>query len=144
MRKSSKREEEYLEAMYILVKNKGVIRVKDLSRILNVKPASVVEYLDKLASKGLVRYEKYGSITLTKEGLEIAEEIYRRHVALKEFLTLILGVPKDIAEKDACYIEHGIHNETLDRLVKLVEYFKREQKIMDMIKEWRRSIERSK
>jgi len=144
LRKSSKREEEYLEAMYILVKNKGVIRVKDLSRILNVKPASVVEYLDKLASKGLVRYEKYGSITLTKEGLEIAEEIYRRHVALKEFLTLILGVPKDIAEKDACYIEHGIHNETLDRLVKLVEYFKREQKIMDMIKEWRRSIERSK
>lgn len=144
MRKSSKREEEYLEAMYILVKNKGVIRVKDLSRILNVKPASVVEYLDKLASKGLVRYEKYGSITLTKEGLEIAEEIYRRHVALKEFLTLILGVPKDIAEKDACYIEHGIHDETLDRLVKLVEYFKREQKIMDMIKEWRRSIERSK
>ncbi|HIQ02794.1 MAG TPA: metal-dependent transcriptional regulator [Desulfurococcales archaeon] len=130
--------------MYILVKNKGVIRVKDLSRILNVKPASVVEYLDKLASKGLVRYEKYGSITLTKEGLEIAEEIYRRHVALKEFLTLILGVPKDIAEKDACYIEHGIHDETLDRLVKLVEYFKREQKIMDMIKEWRRSIERSK
>jgi len=144
LRKSSKREEEYLEAMYILVKNKGVIRVKDLSRILNVKPASVVEYLDKLASKGLVRYEKYGSITLTKEGLEIAEEIYRRHVALKEFLTLILGVPKDIAEKDACYIEHGIHDETLDRLVKLVEYFKREQKIMDMIKEWRRSIERSK
>ena len=144
MRKSSKREEEYLEAMYILVKNKGVIRVKDLSRILNVKPASVVEYPDKLASKGLVRYEKYGSITLTKEGLEIAEEIYRRHVALKEFLTLILGVPKDIAEKDACYIEHGIHDETLDRLVKLVEYFKKEQKIMNMIKEWKKNIERSR
>lgn len=144
MRKSSKREEEYLEAMYILIKNKGVIRVKDLSRILNVKPASVVEYLDKLASKGLIRYEKYGSITFTKEGLEIAEEIYRRHVALKEFLTLILGVPKDIAEKDACYIEHGIHDETLDRLVKLVEYFKKEQKIMNMIKEWKKNIERSR
>lgn len=144
MRKSSKREEEYLEAMYILIKSKGIIRVKDLSRILNVKPASVVEYLDKLASKGLIKYEKYGSIKFTKRGLEIAEEIYKRHLALKEFLTLILGVPKDIAEKDACYIEHGIHDETLDRLVKLVEYFKREQKIMDMIKEWRRSIEHNR
>ena len=72
----SKREEEYLEAMYILHKNKGVIRVKDIAKMMNVKPPSVVDALKKLAEKGLIEYEKYDRILLTDSGREIAEKTY--------------------------------------------------------------------
>ncbi|OYT26344.1 MAG: iron-dependent repressor [Thermoprotei archaeon ex4572_64] len=121
----SKREEEYLEAIYIILKRKGNVRVKDLARLLNIKSSSVVEFLEKLSKKGLVNYTKHESITLTSEGLSIAKEIYRRHVAIKEFLTTILNIPEEIAEKDSCYIEHGIHELTLDRMLKFVEFIKK-------------------
>ena len=140
MARKGKREEDYLEAMYVLTKSKGNIRIKDLSEILNVKPPSVVDYLNRLADKGLVKYEKHGSITLTEEGLRIAKEVYKKHLALKEFLTLILGVPEEIAEEDACYIEHRIHDITLNRLIKLVEYFRRNPKAMEILKELKRQL----
>lgn len=38
----TKREEEYLETMYILHKNKGVIRVKDIAKALNVRPRALL------------------------------------------------------------------------------------------------------
>lgn len=67
----TKREEEYLETMYILHKNKGVIRVKDIAKALNVRPPSVVDALKKLAEKGLIEYEKYDRILLTEKGRKL-------------------------------------------------------------------------
>lgn len=108
----------------MLLERKKVVRVKDLAEILGVKPASVVNFLDRLRDKELVSYEKYGAILLTETGRRIAQRIYEKHATLKEFLRDILKVPEDIAEKDACYIEHGIHEETLDRIVKFIEFVK--------------------
>jgi len=122
MKKRSKREEEYLEALYILTIEKKPIRVKNLAKILKVKPSSIIEYLDKLSKKGLVHYEKHEIIGLTEKGIEIAKQIYRRHTALKQFLMLLLKIPEEIAEKDACYIEHGIHEITVTRIVQFIEF----------------------
>jgi len=112
----SKREEEYLEAMYILHRDKGVIRVKDIAKILNVKPPSVVDALKKLAEKGLVEYEKYDRILLTDEGKRIAEETYSKHVFLTRFFSEILGIPPEIAERDACQFEHYVSDVTVERM----------------------------
>jgi len=120
----SKREEEYLEAIYILLKSKGLARVKEISKLLKVRPPSVVEYLDKLSKKGLIRYEKYGAIVLTAEGMKIAESVHNRHLAIKEFLKMLLMIPDELAEEDACYIEHGIHELTLKRMIMFVEFVK--------------------
>jgi len=49
--------------------------------------------------------------------------VYKRHRIISEFLQK-LGVPKEIAELDACYIEHGIHPETLEKFVKYLEEHK--------------------
>ena len=112
----SKREEEYLEAMYILHKNKGVIRVKDIAKMMNVKPPSVVDALKKLAEKGLIEYEKYDRILLTESGREIAEKTYSKHVLLTQFFIDILGIPPEIAEQDACQFEHYVHEITVQRM----------------------------
>jgi len=118
----SKREEEYLEAMYILHKNKGVIRVKDIARMMNVKPPSVVDALKKLAEKGLIEYEKYDRILLTDGGREIAEKTYSKHVLLTRFFIDILGIPPEIAEQDACQFEHYVHEITVQRMKEFASY----------------------
>ncbi|MHA1627115.1 MAG: metal-dependent transcriptional regulator [Candidatus Asgardarchaeia archaeon] len=122
MKKRSKREEEYLEALYILARKKKSIRIKNLAKMLKIKPSSVTEYLDKLSKKGLVHYEKHEVVMLTEEGVKIAEQIYKKHTTLKKFLILLLKIPENIAEKEACYIEHGIHEITFTRVTKFVEF----------------------
>ncbi len=113
-----------MEALYVLWKRDETIRVKVLAEMLNVKPPSIVEYLNKLARKGLVKYVKHGAITLTDEGARLAEAIYKRHEALKEFLMTLLKLPEDIAEDDACSMEHELHDLTVNRIVKLMDFFK--------------------
>ena len=53
-----------------------------------------------------------GSILLTKEGQKKAAAVYDRHVTLTRYINEILGVDMEIAEKDACRIEHIISPET--------------------------------
>jgi len=118
----SKREEEYLETMYILHKNKGVIRVKDIARMMRVKPPSVVDALKKLSEKGLVEYEKYDRILLTDAGRDIAESTYSKHILLTQFFIDILGIPPEIAEQDACQFEHYVHEITVQRIREFAKF----------------------
>ena len=124
LRELSKTAEDYLEVMYVLEKRYGRIRIKDIADRLGVKPSSVIEYLKRLDSEGLVSYKPGSRARLTDKGRDLAERIYGRHKIIKEFLVLI-GVPEDIADKDACYIEHGIHPITLE---KVIEFIKRLRK----------------
>jgi DtxR family Mn-dependent transcriptional regulator len=75
----------------------------------------------KLKEKGYINYEKYRGVTLTKKGEEIAQKTKKRHDTLREFL-LILGIPEDIANEDACRIEHVVNVETMKRLTKFVDF----------------------
>ncbi len=116
--------EDTLEAIYILSKEKKVVRVKDIAKSLNSNNASVVTCLKSLSQKGLVQHEYYGYVELTDKGKEIAEEIYKRHQLLYEFFHETLGLPPHIAEKDACRIEHYLSKEGLDRIVKFIEFIR--------------------
>ncbi len=116
----SKTAEDYLEVMYVLEKTYGRIRIKDIAERLGIKPSSVIEYLKRLTAEGLVYYKPGTRARLTDKGRKIAEKIYERHKILKEFLVLI-GVPEEIADMDACYIEHGIHPETLKKIVEFIK-----------------------
>jgi len=132
-RELSKSVEDYLETILKIVREKGYARVKDIAKELGVKPASVTEMLNKLSDEGLVNYEKYSGVTLTEEGRERAEEITRIHEMLKKLL-LLIGVPEDIAEEDACRIEHVLHKETVKRIVKLVEAIESDEGFSDSLR----------
>ena len=120
----SKTAEDYLEVMYVLEKTYGRIRIKDIADRLGVKPSSVIEYLKRLDSEGFVSYKPGSRAKLTDTGRRLAEKIYKRHVIIKEFLVL-LGVPEDVADKDACYIEHGIHPITLEKVIEFIKRIKK-------------------
>jgi len=117
------RAEDYLKAIYTVSKVKGYARVKDLSRILGVSPATVTEMLRKLKNDGLINYEKYGGVTLTPKGMKLAEELVRKFEILKDFL-IILGLDEESAAKDAHRIEHVVSPKTTDLLTKFVLFIK--------------------
>ncbi|WP_276814433.1 metal-dependent transcriptional regulator [Desulfurococcus amylolyticus] len=108
------RSEEYLEVIYVLSMN-GRPKVREIARRLCVKPSSVVEFLRKLANEGYIIYEKGGKIELTEKGLKVAREIHERHKLLELFLES-LGVPREIAEEDACKMEHILHPVTISKI----------------------------
>ena len=117
--------EDILEAIYIVSQQKKVVRVRDIAKRLNTSNASITVALKSLAQKGLVNHEHYGYIELTREGKNIAERIYKRHKLLYEFFHNTLALPPDIAEQDACRVEHYLSKEGLDRIVKFIEFIKR-------------------
>jgi len=114
--------EDYLESIFVIKQRKQIVRVKDLARHLNVKAPSVVEILRKLKEKNLIEHEYYGYIELTCEGVNKAKALYERHIMLKKFLHQILGVDEEIAETDACRIEHYLSKETLERIIKFINF----------------------
>lgn len=115
----STKEEDYLESILKTIRMKGYARSKDISDDLQVVPSSVSEMFVKLSKKGLVIYRKYEGVTLTPQGCLIAEQVHFRHTILVEFLK-ILGVPDMVAEADACFMEHELHQETIQKIREFV------------------------
>ena len=118
---ASPKAEDYLEAIRSLMQRKGYVRVKDLAGELGVKPPTVTGMLSRLGGKGYVHYEKRGGISLTQKGRKTASEVAARHEVLSRLLKA-LGVPAEIAEEDACAMEHSLNPKTMRRLSLLVGF----------------------
>ena len=121
-KKLSPNMEDYLEAIALLKKNKGVARVRDISRLMNVKSPSVTAALNTLSKNGLVVHERYGYVELTREGERLAQGVQRRHDMLIKFLTEILNIDPKIAREDACKMEHSVSTETSKKLTKFIQF----------------------
>lgn len=118
--KIQKSSEDYLETMLMLKKKNGFIRSIDIAKHLEVTKPSVSYATKRLRENGYITMDSDGMITLTDEGYAIASKIYDRHIVLCRFLE-ILGVDAEIAEDDACKIEHDISNETYEAICNYVE-----------------------
>jgi len=114
--------EDYLEAVYIISKEKKVVRVKKVAEFLNVKTPSAVDAISKLREKGLLEHEKYGYLELTKKGIDKAKIIYKKHEEIFKFLNLFLGMDEKTSERDACGMEHHVSSKTLDKIIYLMEF----------------------
>jgi len=113
--------EDYLEAILVLSEAHGAVRVTDIAKKLDVAKPSVTAAVNTLKEMGLVTQERYGKVYLTPSGREHAVRIKRRHNALRAFLTEVLGVSEDVADKDACLMEHAISPETMEKLMLFLE-----------------------
>ena len=117
----SRKAEDYLEAIYSIIQKKGYARTKDIARTLGVKSPSVTEMLRRLNEKGLVIYEKYGGVTLTPKGEEIAKVVKDRHETFAKLLKII-RIPEEIAKKDTLLMEHHLHPKTIEQFKKFVSF----------------------
>lgn len=112
--------EDYLETILILSKKLPVVRAVDIATELDFKKSSVSVAMKNLREKGHITVTDAGFIYLTDSGMEIAEMIYERHDVLTHYL-MSLGVPEDIAEQDACKIEHIISKESFEAIKKVAK-----------------------
>lgn len=115
--KTSESAENYLETILVLSNKLPVVRSVDIATELGFKKSSVSVAMKNLREKGHITVTDAGYIYLTDTGKEIAEMIYERHGILTRCLTS-LGVPADIAEEDACKIEHVISRESFSAIKK--------------------------
>lgn len=114
--------EDYLEAIYHLVKDGKVARSKDISEALNVAKPSVTGALKILSEKGLVNYKPYGYVTLKASGKKEAARIVKKHNAIRSFFEDVLGVESEIASEAACRAEHSLGPKIISRLISFNEF----------------------
>jgi DtxR family Mn-dependent transcriptional regulator len=108
--------EDYLEAIFNLIRENGSARVTDIAAQLGIAASSVNQGLKKLNQQGLIEQEKYGPIKLTKSGIQAAEKINCKHQILYLFLKKTLGVSPETADQDACSIEHTLSQESFEKM----------------------------
>jgi Mn-dependent DtxR family transcriptional regulator len=114
--------EMYLETILVLQQRNTNVRSIDISEEMNFSKPSVSRAIKLLKTNGYINVDPSGYITFTDKGEEVAKDIYERHQVLTEGL-LYLGVPEDIAAKDACKIEHDLSKETFEAIKKHMAKF---------------------
>lgn len=113
--------EEYLEIIYVLQKRDGFAKTGKISKEYDITPPSVTEMLQKLQKEGYVEYTKYRGARLTEPGLRIARKLMETHRIIADFLEII-GVEREMAEIDACQLEHHVSIKTMKRLKDFVDF----------------------
>ena len=113
--------ENYLESILMIRKTKNWIRSVDLARLLNVSRASVSRAVNVLKQKGYLEIGDGNELILTPKGEEVAKKIYGRHLHLEAFLKFTLGISDEVADRDACRIEHMISEPALSGIKKYLK-----------------------
>lgn len=107
--------EDYLEAVLVLQQKHGYIRCVDVAGYLGVTKPSVSRAVKELSKKKCLLKKDDGTLSLTEQSRQIAQQIYEKH----QFFTKQLieaGVPRDIAVQDACRLEHVISETSFNKL----------------------------
>ena len=107
--------QDYLEAVLMVQQKRGYARCVDISHHLSVTMPSVSRAVKGLSKMGCLMKEADGTLFLTEQGKQLAEQIYEKHRFFTERL-IAAGVDPKTAERDACNIEHAISAEAFQKL----------------------------
>ena len=107
-------EEMYLETILLMNRQKANVRSVDVVEALDYAKSSVSRAVNLLVKKGYITIDRIdGNINFTEAGRKKAENIYERHEMLTAVLEKI-GADKELAEENACRIEHVVSEELLE------------------------------
>ena len=112
--------EMYLETIYVLSKKSNSVRAIDVAEEMGYSKPSISRAIGILKQGGYVITDEHGFLTLTESGRETAEKIYERHTILSNFL-IHIGVSPEVADEDACKVEHILSEETFEAIKKFAE-----------------------
>ena len=115
--------ENYLEIIYLIQQKKGSCRSVDIINELGFTKSSISKAVSNLKNEGFVVVDENKQIILTDKGIFRAKYVYERHTVISEFFQLI-GVPEEIADADACRMEHDISDLTFDKFKYFVNKLK--------------------
>ena len=107
--------EDYLEAILMLQKEKGMVRSVDVARHMGVSKPSVCHAVATLKEGGFLTMDGDFFLRLTDVGREVAEQTYEKHCFFTHLLTEA-GVEPKTAEQEAFCMEHVISENSLRHL----------------------------
>ncbi|AVK99592.1 metal-dependent transcriptional regulator [Pediococcus inopinatus] len=114
--------EDYLKIIFELGGKSKKISNKQIAMGLNIAAGSVTEMVTKLVEEGLAKHTPYAGISLTDEGIQIAEIMVRKHRIWETFLVDKLDYKLSEVDTDAEVLEHVTSDHLLDSLDKFLDY----------------------
>lgn len=113
--------EDYLEAIYHIVKEHGYAKSGQIAERLGVHKSTVTTALHSLKLQGYIEYAPYQDVKLNAKGRKEAKGIVRRHDIFYRLLTQLLGVEEEEASALACELEHSLSPDIAGKFIALVE-----------------------
>lgn len=112
--------ENYLKAIYqaqtTLAEANALVPMGQLASALGVVPGTATTMVKALAESGLVRYEPYAGVRLTKAGEKLAALVLRRHRLVELFLVKVMGMSWTEVHDEAELLEHAVSDRLIDRI----------------------------
>ena len=112
--------ENYLKAIYLgagaLTPPSRLLPMGQLAGALGVAPGTATTMVKTLAESGLVEYEPYAGVALTKAGQKLAALVVRRHRVIEMFLVRMMGYGWDEVHDEAEQMEHVVSDRLIDRM----------------------------
>ena len=125
----------YLMAIQDLRQEHGYARLTDLAKKLKITPGSCSVSIKALKAKGLVDEDHNRFLLLSVEGKRLVAVVKHTAEQLRIFFKEFLGVKEDLADEDACRVEHLLSVETSLKLCRFIhELKKKEECLNDVIK----------
>lgn len=121
-------QEDYLKQIYLLQQEQDEVRVTDVARYLGLSKPSVNRAINMLKEGEFIVHEHYGTIKLTAKGEKAANNILESYKVIRKFLIEVLEVEPEIAEKEACIMEHAISKSTKKKWKKFMKKEKRKKR----------------
>lgn len=97
----------------------GSVRLGVLARKINVSESSASKMVHKLSETGLVTFEKYGTIYLTKRGRRIGEYLIFRHDVIESLLRRMNSSESELRQTEL--IEHFLDRRTVENISRFLE-----------------------
>ena len=112
--------ENYLKAIYqaqtVLPEPTSLVPMGQLASALGVVPGTATTMVKALSESGLVRYEPYAGVRLTKAGEKLAALVLRRHRLVELFLVKVMGMSWTEVHDEAELLEHAVSDRLIDRI----------------------------
>lgn len=109
--------EEYLETIYNMGMEGDTVIGARLAEKFKVAPPTVTETLKRMMRDGWIEMDARRQVTLTPQGVELAEAVLRRHRLTERFLVDMLGMQWHQVHEEACRLEHQISGAVEERVV---------------------------
>lgn len=87
-----------------------------LATALGITPGTATTMVKTLAESGLVKYEPYTGVALTRAGRRLAGLVLRRHRLVELFLVQVMGFRWDEVHEEAEQLEHVVSDRLIDRI----------------------------
>jgi Mn-dependent DtxR family transcriptional regulator len=133
---STPSQEDYLEAIWQLIQEKGYARATDIAERLGISRASVSRMIRKLHQSGQLTYERYRGLNLTDSGRSRGQRLFERHQVLATFLEIIGFDDRRQVLATVEGIEHFFGPDELRRIERFVAFMQEQPEMREAWKRW--------